>query len=140
MDKDQVMGMGVIQCHFVQDADLMALLKENTKLKQQLKNAEMERKFLKKEQRTLQKKVRKVRMKQQRHAFPVALMVRLPHVLISRFYEWLKRNSSQQIIQRNLQTILVKIAHQETKESYGSIQLTKHLQSQWIQISEYAVH
>lgn len=42
--------------------DLVALLEENKKLKQQLKNAEMEKAFLKKQQRTLQKKVSKVRI------------------------------------------------------------------------------
>jgi transposase InsO family protein len=33
----------------------------------------------------------------------------------------------------------VKIAHQETQESYGYIRLTKHLQSQGIKISQHAV-
>jgi len=46
---------------------------------------------------------------------------------------------SKRVVLRNQQTILVKIAHQETKESYGHIRLTRHLQSQGIQISEYAV-
>ena len=78
-------------------------------------------------------------MKQQRQAFPVTMMARLLHVSVSRFYDWLKRSLSKRVIQRNQQTILVKIAHQETKESYGSIRLTKHLRSQGIQISEYAV-
>jgi transposase-like protein len=42
--------------------DLNALLEENKKLKQQLKIAEMEREFLKRQQRTLPKKVSKVRL------------------------------------------------------------------------------
>ena len=42
--------------------DLNALLEENKKLKQQLKTAEMEREFLKKQQRTLPKKVSEVRL------------------------------------------------------------------------------
>ncbi len=58
---------------------------------------------------------------------------------VSRFYDWLKRGLSKRNIQRNQQTILVKIAHQETKECYGHIRLTRYLQSQGIQISEYAV-
>ena len=78
-------------------------------------------------------------MKQQRHAFPVTMMARLLSVSVSRFYEWLKYGLSKRIIQRNQQTILVKIAHQETNESYGYIRLTKHLQSQGFEISQYAV-
>ena len=63
----------------------------------------------------------------------------LLHVSVSGFYEWLKYSLSKRIIQRNQQTILVKIAHQETSESYGYIRLTKHLQAQGVEISEYAV-
>ena len=33
----------------------------------------------------------------------------------------------------------MKIAHQETQESYGYIRLTKHLQSQGIKISQHAI-
>jgi len=46
---------------------------------------------------------------------------------------------SKRAIQRNQQTILVKIAHQETHESYGYIRLMKHLQSQGYEISQYAI-
>lgn len=49
--------------------NLVALLEENKKLKQQLKTAEMEREFLKKRQRTLPRKISKVRLHEraQRH-------------------------------------------------------------------------
>ncbi|WOE33283.1 hypothetical protein [Acinetobacter sp. SAAs470] len=46
---------------------------------------------------------------------------------------------SQRKIQSNQQTILVKIAHEKTNESYGYIRLTKYLKAQGIQISQYAV-
>lgn len=78
-------------------------------------------------------------MKQQKHAYPVTMMARLLHISVSGFYEWLKYGLSKRVIQRNQQTILVKIAHQETSESYGYIRLTKYLQAQGIEISEYAV-
>ncbi len=78
-------------------------------------------------------------MKQQRHLFPISFMARLLHVSVSRFYDWLKRGMSKRLVQRNQQTILVKIAHEETKQSYGYIRLTKHLQAQGIKISTYAV-
>lgn len=78
-------------------------------------------------------------MKQHRKAYPIAMMARLLHVSISKFYDWLKHGLSKRVIQRNQQTILVKIAHQETNESYGYIRLTKHLQAQGIKISQYAV-
>ncbi len=42
--------------------DLVALLEENKKLKQQLKTAEMEKEFLKKQQRTLPRKISEVRL------------------------------------------------------------------------------
>ncbi len=74
-------------------------------------------------------------MKQNRKAYTVAMMASLLHVSVSQFYNWLKRGLSKRAIQRNQQTILVKIAHQETKESYGHIRLTKHLQSQGVKIS-----
>ena len=48
------------------------------------------------------------------------------------FYDWLKRGVSKRTIQRNQQTILVKIAHEETRQSYGYIRLTKYLQAQGI--------
>lgn len=78
-------------------------------------------------------------MKQQRHLFPISFMARLLHVSVSRFYDWLKRGMNKRLVQRNQQTILVKIAHEETKQSYGYIRLTKHLQAQGIKISTYAV-
>ena len=56
-------------------------------------------------------------MKSQSHLFPIILMARLLRVSVSRFYDWLKRGMSKRSIQRNQQTILVKIAHEETKQS-----------------------
>ncbi|MUS88457.1 IS3-like element ISAba22 family transposase [Acinetobacter baumannii] len=121
--------------------DLNALLEENKKLKQQLKIAEMEREFFKKGSSVLcqRKSVRYAYMKQKRYSFPITLMVRLLHVSVSCFYDWLKRGVSKRTIQRNQQTILVKIAHEETKQSYGYIRLTKYLQAQGIKMSMYAV-
>lgn len=58
-------------------------------------------------------------MKSQRHLFPIILIARLFHVSVSRFYDWLKRGVSKRSVQRNQQTILVKMAHEETKKSYG---------------------
>lgn len=78
-------------------------------------------------------------MKQQRYAYSVTLMARLLHISVSGFYEWLKYDLSSRTIRRNQQTILVKIAQQETNESYGYTRLTKHLQAQGIKISEHAV-
>ncbi|KCZ39420.1 hypothetical protein J802_1501, partial [Acinetobacter baumannii 45002_9] len=48
-------------------------------------------------------------MKQKRYSFPITLMARLLHVSVSCFYDWLKRGVSKRTIQRNQQTILVKI-------------------------------
>lgn len=68
-------------------------------------------------------------MKEHKSTYPIKMMARLLKVSVSRFYEWLKCGLRKRVIQRNKQTILVKIAHQETKESYGHISLTRHLQS-----------
>lgn len=78
-------------------------------------------------------------MKEYKNTYPTTMMARLLKVSISRFYDWVKQGLSKRAIQRNQQTIFVKIAHQETKESYGHIRLTKYLQSQGTQISAYAV-
>ncbi len=78
-------------------------------------------------------------MKQHKNTYPVVMMAKLLQVSVSRFYDWQKQNLSQRKIQNNQHVILVKIAHQETKESYGHIRLTKHLQSQGVEISQYAV-
>lgn len=78
-------------------------------------------------------------MKDHKSSYPITVMARLLKVSISRFYGWLKCGMSKSVVLRNQQTILVKIAHQETNESYGYIRLTKHLQSQGLKISEYAV-
>ena len=78
-------------------------------------------------------------MNEHKSTYPTTMMARLLKVSVSRFYDWLKRGMSKRVVLRNQQTILVKIAHQETKESYGHIRLTRYLQSQSIQISEYAV-
>lgn len=78
-------------------------------------------------------------MKEHKNTYPTTMMARLLNVSVSRFYNWLKQGLNQRKIQSNQQTILVKIAHQKTNESYGYIRLTKYLQAQGIQISQYAV-
>lgn len=78
-------------------------------------------------------------MKENKSTYPITMMARLLKVSVSRFYDWLKLGLSQRTIQRNQQTIWVKIAHHQTNESYGYIRLTKYLQAQGIQISQYAV-
>ena len=78
-------------------------------------------------------------MKQYKDTYPITMMAKLLKVSVSRFYEWLKSGLSQKQIRRNQQTIMVKIAHQETNESYGYIRLSKHLHAQGVQISQYAV-
>ena len=83
---------------------------------------EMERKFLKKWQHTLPGKVSKLRI--YKTAYPVTMMANLLDVSVSRFYDGLKQGLSQRAIQRNQQTILVKIDHQESNESYSHMRLS----------------
>lgn len=61
------------------------------------------------------------------------------NVSVSGFYDWLRNRLSRRAIQFNQNSIFVKLAHQETQESYGHVRLTKHLQAQGIAISQHAV-
>jgi len=61
------------------------------------------------------------------------------NVSVSGFYNWLHNGLSRRAIQFNQNSIFVKLAHQETQESYGHVRLTKHLQAQGIVISQHAV-
>lgn len=61
------------------------------------------------------------------------------NVSVSGFYDWLRNRLSRRSIQFNQNSIFVKLAHQETQESYGHVRLTKHLQAQGIAISQHAV-
>ena len=92
----------------------------------------MEREFLKRQQRTLPKKVSKVRLYETKDILFNYLNGSITSCFSFMFYDWLKRGVSKRTIQRNQQTILVKIAHEETKQSYGYIRLTKYLQAQGI--------
>ena len=87
----------------------------------------MEREFLKKSGSVLcqGKSVRYTYMEEHKNTYPITIMARLLKISISRFYDWLKRGVSKIVVLRNQQTILVKITHQETKESYGHIRLTR---------------
>gem|GEM_PF-5782747 len=53
-------------------------------------------------------------MKQHRNTFPIVIMGKLLKVSVSGFYNGLKTGLSQRKIRRAQQTLLVKIAHQET--------------------------
>lgn len=78
-------------------------------------------------------------MRRYQNTYPVRLMARLLKVSVSGFYDWLRQDISPRTVRHNQQTIWVKVAHQEMKESYGTIRLSKYLQSQGIEISQYAV-
>ncbi len=82
--------------------DLIALLEENKKLKQQLKTAKIE-KFFKKSGRVLCHKnsVRYAYMKKHKNTYPTTMMARLLNVSVLRLYDWLKQGLSQRKIQSN---------------------------------------
>lgn len=75
-------------------------------------------------------------MKEHKNTYPTTMIARLLKVSVSRFYDWLKRGMSKSVVLRNQQTILVKIAHKETNESYGYVRLTRY-QNQSVRSSLY---
>ena len=78
-------------------------------------------------------------MKKHKPSFSISMMASLLNVSVSGFYDWLKRSLSKRAIRRVRHTILVKIAHRETRESYGYVRLSKYLQAQGLNISQSEV-
>ena len=66
-------------------------------------------------------------------------MCRVLRVKPSSYYDWLSRDLSDQQIHRNQSELLVKAAHNETKERYGVDRLHAHLSEQGHNISLYMV-
>ena len=66
-------------------------------------------------------------------------MCRVLRVKPSSYYDWLSRDLSDQQIHRNQSELLVKAAHNETKERYGADRLHAHLSEQGHNISLYMV-
>ena len=66
-------------------------------------------------------------------------MCRVLSVKLSSYYDWLGRDLSDQQIHRNQSELLIKAAHNETKERYGVDRLHAHLRAQGYDISQYMV-
>ena len=66
-------------------------------------------------------------------------MCRVLRVKPSSYYDWLSRDLSDQQIHRSQSELLVKAAHNETKERYGADRLHAHLSEQGHNISLYMV-
>lgn len=66
-------------------------------------------------------------------------MCRVLQVKPSSYYDWLGRHISCQQVHRNQCELLVKAAHNETKERYGVDRLHAHLRAQGYDISQYMV-
>lgn len=78
-------------------------------------------------------------MRKHKPSFSISMMASLLNVSVSGFYDWLKRSLSKRVIRLVRHTILVKIAHRETRESYGYVRLSKYLQAQGLNISQSEV-
>ncbi|MGP4965327.1 IS3 family transposase [Psychrobacter celer] len=123
------------------DPDLMSALQEIKQLKRQLKVAEEEREIPKKGDGVLREKqlVRYAFIKDNQFLFRITTMCRVLRVKPSSYYDWLSRDLSDQQIHRNQSELLVKAAHNETKERYGADRLHAHLSEQGHNISLYMV-
>ncbi|MGP5415342.1 IS3 family transposase [Psychrobacter faecalis] len=123
------------------DPDLMSALQEIKQLKRQLKVAEEEREIPKKGDGVLREKqlVRYAFIKDNQFLFRITTMCRVLRVKPSSYYDWLSRDLSDQQIHRNQSELLVKAAHNETKERYGVDRLHAHLSEQGHNISLYMV-
>ncbi|MBE0442261.1 IS3 family transposase [Psychrobacter celer] len=123
------------------DPDLMSALQEIKQLKRQLKVAEEEREIPKKGDGVLREKqlVRYAFIKDNQQVFSISSMCRVLQVKPSSYYDWLGRHISCQQVHRNQCELLVKAAHNETKERYGADRLHAHLSEQGHDISLYMV-
>ncbi len=123
------------------DAELMAILEENKRLKRQLKVAEEEREILKKATAFFAKasKVKFAFINKNKAEFRITTLCKVLKVKQSSYYGWLKRDLSNQQIHRNHCELLVLSAHTEKKERYGSERIHAHLVAQGHSISRYMV-
>ncbi|MGP5495463.1 IS3 family transposase [Psychrobacter celer] len=123
------------------DPDLMTALQEIKQLKRQLKVAEEEREIPKKGHGVLCKAqlVKYAFIKDNQQVFSISSMCRVLQVKPSSYYDWLGRHISCQQVHRNQCELLVKAAHNETKERYGVDRLHAHLSEQGHDISLYMV-
>ena len=62
--------------------------------------------------------------------FNITTMCRVLSVKPSSYYDWLGRDLSEQQIHRNQCELLVRVAHNETKQRYGYERLHAHLNEQ----------
>ena len=83
--------------------------------------------------------VRYAFIKDNQFLFRITTMCRVLRVKPSSYYDWLSRDLSDQQIHRNQSELLVKAAHNETKERYGADRLHAHLSEQGHNISLYMV-
>lgn len=59
--------------------------------------------------------------------FSVTRMCKVLSIVPSSYYDWTKRDISCQQIHRNQYELLVRVAHDETKQRYGVERLHAHL-------------
>nr|WP_181716734.1 IS3 family transposase [Psychrobacter sp.] len=123
------------------DPQLIAVLEENKRLKRQLKVAEEEREIFKKGDGVLRQAqlVRYAFIKDNQQIFNITTMCRVLSVKPSSYYDWSSRDISEQQIHRNHCELLVKAAHNESKERYGYERLHAQLTEQGHDISLYMV-
>ncbi|MDN5620657.1 MAG: IS3 family transposase [Psychrobacter sp.] len=123
------------------DPELMAVIEENKRLKRELKIAQEEREIFKKGHGVLckERSVRYAFIDHYKTHFSITAMCKTLDIKPSSYYDWLGRHISCQQVHRNQFELLVKAAHNETKERYGVDRLHAHLSEQGHDISLYMV-
>ena len=83
--------------------------------------------------------MRYVFIKDNQKIFSITCMCHVLDVKPSSYYNWINRGVSNQQIHRNQCELLVRVAHNETKQRYGCERLHAHLAGQGHHISQYMV-
>ncbi|GAF55509.1 LOW QUALITY PROTEIN: mobile element protein [Psychrobacter sp. JCM 18901] len=78
-------------------------------------------------------------IKDNQQIFSITCMCHVLDVKPSSYYNWINRGVSNQQIHRNQCELLVRVAHDETKQRYGCERLHAHLAEQGHHISQYMV-
>lgn len=78
-------------------------------------------------------------IKDNQKIFSITGMCHVLNVKPSSYYNWINRGVSNQQIHRNQCELLVRVAHDETKQRYGCERLHAHLAEQGHHISQYMV-
>ncbi|WP_254660230.1 MULTISPECIES: IS3 family transposase [Lysinibacillus] len=126
---------------FVGSGNLKPEDKENKELEKRIRDLEEENAILKKANGHLCKRPEVVYnfIQQHRHEFRVAKMCEVLGVSRSGYYEWLNRPKSNQKERKEKLTSQIKRVYMDSRRNYGSLKITKQLNSEGVSVSQKTV-